>query len=257
MSSKATSNEVSDWYSKIPDKLKTKYHNPSFKNHQITLPFRMLIIGASGSGKSTLALEIIKRMKKTFNLIILCVKSAHEPLYEFLRSKLNEKQLMIFEGVDNVPPLELLDQHGGQILTIFDDLVLERNQEIIGQYFIRGRKIADGVSCMYLTQSYYDTPSIIRKNCNFFALKKLSNERDLNRIMSEFSLGVDKPVLLDMYNDATEEQRSFLMIDIDAPHQKRFRKNFLQVMNPSSFSKKERKNKAKEDTAKQKKSPQA
>lgn len=223
-------NEVTDWYGKIPDKMKKKYHNPAYKTRLIKIPMRMLVVGASGSGKSTLALEIIRRMKNTFELIILCVKSAHEPLYEFLRSKLNENQLKIYEGIENIPPLEMLQQHGGQILTIFDDLVLEKNQAIIGEYFIRGRKVADGVSCMYLTQSYYRTPKLIRINCNYTALKKLSSERDLNTILSEFSLGVDKATLLRMYKHATSEPRSFLMVDIDESSDKRFRKNFLEVL---------------------------
>lgn len=223
-------NSVTDWYGKIPDKMKKKYHNPAYKSHLIKIPFRMLVVGASGAGKSQLALEIIKRMKNTFQLIVLCVKSAHEPLYEFLRSKLDESQLQIFEGIENIPPLEMLQKHGGQILAIFDDLVLEKNQAIIGEYFIRGRKVADGVSCMYLTQSYYRTPKLIRINCNYIALKKLSSERDLNTILSEFSLGVDKIALLRMYKHATSEPRSFLMVDIDESSDKRFRKNFLELL---------------------------
>lgn len=223
-------NAVTDWYGKIPDKMKKKYHNPAYKKHLIKIPFRMLVVGASGAGKSQLALEIIKRMKGTFELIILCVKSAHEPLYEFLRSKLSEDQLKIYEGIENVPPLEMLQQHGGQILAIFDDLVLEKNQAIIGEYFIRGRKVADGVSCLYLSQSYYRSPKLIRVNCNYIALKKLSSERDLNTILSEFSLGIDKATLLRMYKHATSEQRSFLLVDIDETPEKRFRKNFLELL---------------------------
>lgn len=219
-------NDMTDWYKLTKSK---QYHNPSFKRHKLSIPFRMLIVGGSGSGKTTLLLELIKRMKNTFNFILICCKSADEPLYELLQTKLSKDQLMICEGIENVPPLDFL-QDKGQSLVAFDDLCLERNQSSISEYFIRGRKVGEGVSCCYLTQSFYQSPKIIRLQCNYLAIKKLSSQKDLSLILSECSLGVNKKELIELYKRATAEQRNFLLIDMAAPAEQRFRQNFLKVL---------------------------
>lgn len=219
-------NEMTDWYSLAPKK---KYHNPSFADHQIGLPFRMLVIGGSGSGKTTLVMELVKRMKNTFNFILLCCKSSDEPLYELLSKKVPKECLAICEGMGAIPPVQDLEG-AGQTLVIFDDLCIERGQQVIEEYFIRGRKVGEGVSCVYLTQSYYQTPKIIRLQCGYFCLKKLNSERDLNLILGECSLGVDKAELLRLYREATRAQRDFLMIDMAAPPEQKFRHNFLRYL---------------------------
>lgn len=222
--------KIVNYYDLIPDRLIPKYHNPAFEKHGISVPFRMLIVGGSGSGKTNLIMEIIGRMPDTFQKLVLCVKNKDEPLYNFLSEQLKDDELEIYEGIDNVPPVETFDKCDDQILIVFDDLVLERNQSVIEQYFIRGRKIAGGISCAYLTQSYFQTPKTIRIQCNYILLKKLQSEKDLNLILSEFSLGLDKKTLLKLYKYATNDQLSFLMIDIGATAENRFRKNFLEIV---------------------------
>lgn len=222
-------NDIIPWYAHIPDSLKTQYHNPCFDNHRLQIPFRLLICGNSGSGKSTLCLEIIHRMDNTFGNIIICTKNSQEPLYKFLRSKIDSEQLQIFEGIDNIPPLDSFDSDL-QHLICFDDLVLEKNQKSIEEYFIRSRKIAKGISCMYLTQNYFATPKTIRINSNYIILKKLSSTRDLRMIMNDFSLGVDKDTLVDLYKFATKDKDDFLLIDIETVPEHRFRRRFLDVI---------------------------
>ena len=79
---------------------------------------------------------------------------------------------------------------------------------------------------MYLTQSYYATPKLIRQNCNYVFMLKLDNERDLKLILSEFSLGVSKEELQDLYRSSTRDKFDFLMVDMDAPPEDRFRHAF-------------------------------
>lgn len=231
---KTKSNKLISWYQKIPSGLKTKYENPSFDNIMISHPFRMGIIGSSGAGKSTLVLEIIHRMNGTFGNITLCCQNADEPLYKFLSSKIKPEQLQIFEGYENIPPLDALDKEC-QHLVIFDDLVLQRRQDKIEEYFIRGRKIAKGVSMIYLTQSYWKVPKVIRLQWNFIILKKLSSTKDLKMIMNDFSLGIDKEILLKLYKKCTEEKGDFLLVDLDTDIENRFRFNFLEILNISDF----------------------
>jgi uridine kinase len=223
-------NNITNFYKKIPKNLLPKYENPNYDNHLINVPFRMLIVGASGAGKTSVALEIIKRMNNTFGEITIITKNADEPLYKFLRTKIPAHQLHIYEGINQIPDLDSYDPDF-QHLVIFDDLVLEKNQSKIEEYFIRGRKIAKGLSMMYLTQSYYKTPKTIRLNVSYLILKKLASNRDLNLILSEVNLGVNKEVLLALYKYTTTERSDFLMIDIDELPEKKFRKNFLEIIN--------------------------
>ena len=62
--------------------------NPNYATHGIDLPFRMLIAAPSGSGKTNQLMNLIAHMDKTFHEIIICVKSADEPLYEMMINKL-------------------------------------------------------------------------------------------------------------------------------------------------------------------------
>jgi len=104
-------------------------------------------------------------------------------------------------------------------------MVLEKNQKAMSEMYIRGRK--RGISVCYLSQSFYKIPKTIRSN--YFVLLKLSGKRDLNLILSEFELGVTKDELMEMYDDATKEKFSFLLVDVEADKEKKFRKNFLEI----------------------------
>jgi len=223
-------NEYINWYQKIPSSLKTKYHNPFFQiNHPFDIPARILIVGNSGSGKSTLVLEILRRMADTFGHIHLICMNKEEPLYRYLHSKLKPEELTIYEGIENIPVLDKLDKYL-QHIVIFDDLVLEKKQDKIEEYFIRSRKIAKGVTCIYLTQTYFGVPKVIRLNCNYIICKKLSSTRDLKMMMKDFSLGLESQELIDIYKYCTSDPKDFLLVDIQTDPSERFKKNFFEVI---------------------------
>ena len=68
---------------------------------------------------------------------------------------------------------------------------------------------------------------MIRKNLNYLILKQISSLKDLQRILSEYSLGITKHQFKTMYEDATSQDLNhFLMIDLDGPKENKFRKNF-------------------------------
>ena len=226
---KTTTNEMTNWYKILPKSMTPTYHNPCFDKHKMKIPFRACIIGGSGSGKTTLVLELIHRANDTFGLIVLCVKNADEPLYNFLKSKLKPEQLHIYENGE-IPPLEKYKDEETQILMIFDDLVNEKNQKPIIEWFIRGRKLAEGVSMVYLSQSYFAMPKTIRIQCNYIMLKKLSSTKDLKAILRDFSLGLEPDELMALYKYATEDQKDFLMVDLEESAENRFRKCFLDII---------------------------
>jgi len=220
--------ELIDWYKKIPSKFLTKTHNPNFKIHGIKLPFRALIIGSSGAGKTQTLLNIIHNMGNTFTEIYIITKNKKEPLYEYLEEKLGKQGLTIYEGIDKAPDLDKDISKEDQTLIIMDDLVLEKNQKPLEEYFLRARK--QNCSLIYISQSYFAVPPMIRKNLNYLIIKQLANLPDLFRIMREYSLGVDKKVLLKLYeNSTTDNKQDFLLVDLDAEPKDRFRKNFNEI----------------------------
>jgi ABC-type dipeptide/oligopeptide/nickel transport system ATPase component len=226
MSSKKA--ELVDWYKKIPSKYLTKSHNPNFSTHGIKVPFRMLIVGGSGSGKTQTLMNLIHNFPNTFNDIYVITKNKSEPIYEYLEDKLGDKGVSVVEGIDNAPNLDKDINKKDQTLIVMDDLVLERNQKPLEEYFIRARK--QNCSLIYISQSYYAVPPMIRKNLNYLVIKQLSSLPDLFRIMREYSLGVDKERLKKIYESATtNNKQDFLLVDLDAEPSERFRKNFNDI----------------------------
>lgn len=82
----------------------------------------------------------------------------------------------------------------------------------------------------FISQSYYRIPKIIRNNCSYMVLLKLSGEREVNMILKEFGLGVKKEELIEIYEFATKEKFSPLLIDMEESPDKRFRKGFLDIL---------------------------
>ena len=219
-------NGMVDYYKVMPRKFLLQSHNPKFKDHKLNLPFRMLIIGGSGAGKTQTLMNLIRIMNGTFNNIHIITKNKEEPLYDYLESKV-DTGLTITEGINSAPDLDEFDKKE-QTLIVMDDLVLEKNQKQLEQYFIRARKL--NCSLVYLSQSYFSVPKMIRMNLNYLIIKRLNTLQDLFRMLREYSLGVSKEVLVDLYQHSIQDNKQdFLLVDLDSEPKDRFRFNFLNV----------------------------
>jgi ABC-type dipeptide/oligopeptide/nickel transport system ATPase component len=186
----------------------------------------MLIIGGSGAGKTQTLMNLIRVMNGTFNNIHIITKNKDESLYNYLESKV-DTGLSITEGIDSAPDLDNFDKKE-QTLIVMDDLVLEKNQKQLEQYFIRARKL--NCSLVYLSQSYFAVPKMIRMNLNYLIIKRLNTLQDLFRMLREYSLGVSKDVLVDLYQHSIQDNKQdFLLVDLDSEPKDRFRFNFLDV----------------------------
>ena len=227
MPKKENEAELLDWYKKMPKKYLLKSHNPNYEIHGIKVPFRMMIIGGSGAGKTQTFMNILHNFGNTFQNIFVITKNADEPIYNFLRDKTaKEGGVEILEGITSAPDLDKLDKEE-QTLIVMDDLVLEKNQKQLEQYFIRARKL--NCSLIYITQSYYAVPKMIRQNLTYLVVKRLNTLSDLFRIMREYSLGVDKTELKKIYESSTDTKQDFLFVDLEEAPENRFRKNFNEV----------------------------
>ena len=225
---------IVNWYEKIPKEMLDDAENPNFHIHHLKIPFRMCVVAPSGSGKSNFLVNLIHLFssgaKETFSDITIFTRNKDEPLYKYLASKCD--QIQIKEGIHNIPPLDKMDKKENH-LVCFDDLVLAKDQSAIENYYIRARKL--NCSVVYLSQSYFRIPKIIRNNCSYMVILKLSGNREVNLILSEFGLGVSREQLLAMYEYATKEKFSPLLIDLEQDPTKRFRKGFQDILEPSNY----------------------
>jgi hypothetical protein len=227
-----------NFYEKMPKNLLTTSNNPHYDIHHIKVPFRMLIVGSSGSYKTGTLLNLINIMAGTWDKIVIITKNADEPLYRFLQTKIKGDQLEILEGIEKIPDLDKFNKADNN-LVVFDDLMLD-NLKYVAQYFIRARK--RNVSCVFIAQSYFGNGDKefknIRRNVNYIILKKISGMRDLQLIMREYSLGLTKEEMVKLYEGTTGKSlQDFLMIDIDAPPEGRFRHNFDVIQDLPEFLK--------------------
>ena len=229
-----TGGRIVNMYERIPSHFIDKVDNPNFHLHHFKIPFRACIVAPSGSGKTNFLLNLIELFSRgdqgTFQTINIITRNKDEPLYRFLESI--SDQIVIKEGLNNIPKLDKFDKELNH-LVVFDDLVLEKDLGAICQYYIRARKL--NVSVIFLSQSFFGTPKIIRNNCNYMILLKLSGNREVNMILSEFGLGVTKEQLLDIYQYATREKMQPLIIDLEAEPNQRFRKGFIEIIDPNNI----------------------
>ena len=218
-------------YEVLPKQLKKK---PKFdKATNMELPFRCAVVGSSGAGKTNWLLNLIKLQASNFERIVVCTKNASEPLYQFLQMKIPPDQLEIYEGVENIPAVDSFKDSNESILMVFDDLMLEKDQKVIEEYYIRGRKVAGGISCCYLLQSFVKVPITIRRNIGYLILKKVGSMKDITTIIKNYSLECSKEAIINMYNKCTAKQTDFLMVDLSAPENERFRHNFKNIIKPA------------------------
>jgi hypothetical protein len=231
-SSDVPTGKIENLYEKIPKELLDKVDNPNFNIHHLKLPFRMCIVAPSGSGKTNFLVNLLSMFsvgKGTFASITIITKNADEPLYKWIKGK--SDQIVIKEGLGNTPPLDKFDKDLNH-LVVWDDLVLSKDLSMVENYYIRARKL--NTSVIFISQSYFKIPKIIRNNCSYMVLLKLSGNREVNMILSEFGLGVSKEELLELYEYATREKFSPLLIDMEADKYNRFRKGLNEIIGINS-----------------------
>lgn len=222
------SGKIVNFYEHIPKQFLDSPKNPNFHLHKLKIPFRMCIVAPSGSGKTNFLinlLHVFSQGEGTFQSITIITKNKDEALYRWIESVCN--QIVIKEGLMNTPPLDKFDKEYNH-LVIWDDLVLSKDLSMVENYYIRARKL--NVSVIFISQSYFRIPKIIRNNCGVMVLLKLSGQREVNVILSEFGLGVSKEELIKIYEFATREKMQPLLIDLEADPSERFRKGFLQII---------------------------
>ena len=240
MNNNSSDTDIINWYE--VDDMKpflTKTLNPNYDYHHLSIPHHAVIVGSTGTGKTNLVLSLIKvfsdkklNKKKlgTFAHIEYYVPSCGEPLLQYLASKSN--QIQIHENLDKLD-IESKDPETNTLI-IFDDQVCNKDQSKMLKAFMAGRKY--GCSCIYLSQSMFATPIFLRKNAHYFWILRLCGKREIDLVMREFSLNMSKEQLRKIYEHATSNKFTPLMIDCTTvdPY-KKFRKGIIEYINPDHF----------------------
>lgn len=233
---------MKNFYEIIPSKYLKKPSNPYYDKHNIELPFRMIVVAPSGSGKTNFLTNLIdifkqktdKIKKGTFKTIYIITSNKDEPLYNWIQDEYPE--IKILEGIENTPKLDDFDKSENH-LVIWDDLVLNKNQDKIEKYFMRARKL--NVSVAYLSQSYFDTPKFIRKNSSYLVILDLGgNTRERTMILKDWATDLEKEQLTKIYLDATNKSLQPLIIKGGkCDENKKYRKDWLNYYNIKEFLK--------------------
>ena len=227
-----------NFYENMPEDMLDKPKNPNFEKHKIKIPFRMAVAAPSGSGKTNFIMNLISVFSEgvgTFNDITVVTRNKDEPLYNYLGKIAPD--IEIKEGWAGLPVLDKMDKKLNH-LVIVDDMILAKDQSPVINYYIRCRKL--NCSIAYLSQSYFDIPPLIRKNCSVLVLLKIGGLREVKDILRQFSLGVSKEQLLNMYKYATDEKLSCLFIDIEEKEvDEKYRKGIFEFLEPAMFGEEE------------------
>ena len=182
-----------------------------------------MIIAGSGSGKTNTLLHLIKE-KNDIDKIYLYAKDLNKPKYEFLIKKregvgikhLNDPNAFIecsnrmnglYKNIDDYNP----NSHR-KISIVFDDMIAgimssKKFQDIIKDFFIRCRKI--NISLVFITQSYFSVPKVVRLNSTHYLIMKIKNRRELQNITINHSTDIDYKNFVKIYRECTKEPYSF------------------------------------------------
>ena len=215
---------------------KEPFHNVSFEDKKpFKVPFKMVISGFDSSRKPHVVINLISLMNMTFNKVYFYTRNKDEPLYEYLEMVKPDKDLLeVHEGIDHLKSIDLDNHYFGQTLIVFDGLENERDQNKIVELYCRGRIL--GCSLVYLASKFSSVSPTIRENANYLIFKKIASERELYRILRDVYLEVNKEEFLKMHQFCTEGGNpGFLMIDLCAKKEHKFRHNFMQVLNINFF----------------------
>ena len=118
-----------------------------------------------------------------------------------------------------------------KVLIVFDDMIADINNKkldsIVTELFIRGRKL--NISIVFIMQSYFKVPKVVRLNSTHFFIMKMPNKRELRQIALNHSSDIDFKDFMKIYKKYTKEPYCFLVNDTTIPSDDllRFRKNLL------------------------------
>jgi len=199
-------------------------------------PFRLLLVGGTGSGKTNLMMNLLFKWLMYDKIYINARHWEDDSKYALLKSHIdaiendpaykNVLQLPIAHWSKSMAEAIKVDDMDKTIknLVIFDDLLLDNQKEII-EFMIRGRH--KNCSIIYLAQTYFDIPKIIRMQASHLAFFDLATEEEMRFMTRYYSRGIDKDIFYKMFCEAVKIPHNFFYMDLTQRLiPLRFRRNF-------------------------------
>lgn len=174
-------------------------------------PSNILISGSTGAGKTNLLCNLIYDLMFWDNIYVF-TPNLEEEKYQNLKEAClsagggeNIFEQEITHTVDDMDP----KKHN---LVIFDDWITsDRNTlSCISDFFIRGRK--QNCTNIFLTQSYFAAPKVIRLNCHYFFIFRLNDKREINELYKSHGT-IPKETFTSLILEATAKPFDFFCID--------------------------------------------
>jgi hypothetical protein len=208
-------------------------------------PFRLLICGGSGSGKTNVLMNMITRFLD-YDKIYIYTKHLDQDKYKWLQDffhaieedpdlqDMADFPIAVYgTHIKDLIPVDKLDKEKRN-LVIFDDMLLEKDQRPMTEFYIRARH--KNCSVVYLSQSYFSTPKDIRANCSCFMIFDIPAQRQLNMILSDHCSEVDKDEFKNMFRQAVSKPFNFFLVDSGNKNKElKYRSGFDDVFVPDEF----------------------
>ncbi len=228
-------NKTTNFYElkEFQDKYKASIDN-LYPYAGIKINSRTMIIGPSGAGKSNAVMNIIKasseHKKGCFKEIHLLHK-IDESLYDFLEDKL-KTGFKCYKNIKDFPDVIELneEQHKKkpedrvEKLVIFDDFCFDAKKDLekLLRYAQFSRK--RGITCVYLTQSFYATEYKLRQQMNNIILLSIPNKLNLEMIIRGFAIPLNIDNVKKLLQYCLSFPLEYLKIGLDAnvPIDKKF-----------------------------------
>jgi hypothetical protein len=196
-----------------------KKNNPSFEATQMELNSRILVVGASGAGKTNWLGNYLMNCHGTFSMIHIVYKES-EPIYDAIREQ-SEDKVVFYTNPGQLPTLkEMRKDSKGQeeasdnVLLIIDNWVdMAHKYSNMSDIFLRGRRY---VTTIFISQSYYKVPKFWRSQLTYIILIRLSGDKDLKLVLSDYALGLEPAMLLSLFKQATKVKFDFFKLDINS-----------------------------------------
>ena len=175
---------------KIPNYDRKTKENSKKLNNIFDEDFRLLIAGESGCGKTNTLMHILRKPLVYYDKIYIYSPNLHqEKIQDFkdLMDSISEKvgySVLEIDGPEKIKNTNEYPSENRKIV-VFDDVINapEKIQKIIANHCTDGRH--HGISPIYLSQSYYDTPKKLRLNCSNMIVYPPTTKNHSNLIAKE------------------------------------------------------------------------
>lgn len=204
------------------------------KRHSELLPnsIRCIIAGPSNCGKTNLLISLIESEHGLkFENIYIYSKTLEQDKYQYLKKILKPLKKIGFYTFTTSEKVIAPNVTKKNSIIIFDDVICDKNQENIKNFYCLGRH--RNIDCFYLTQTYTRIGKhLIRDNCNLLILFR-QDDMNLKHVYNDMGVACDLKFeeFRKFCLECWREKYGFVVIDLDSDvNNGRYRKGFSNYL---------------------------